>query len=211
MVRKAVQPVGALGSPRLNESATSANTSGPVPGTGASQSAGTPVSASSGAASPASGAERAASWDAATNSGITRGSTSAETTVPMRALSPLAHNGNHRDAAADRNPVGGHRIARPPQRRLDLVGDQHHGLVGAAELGRLFQDEVDDLLRGDHRPPSVRVLSTLTPRNNADGQPWLTAATWPGWALPQLNAPPSRQVDGPPTASMEFQKSVVVA
>ncbi len=29
----------------------------------------------------------------------------------------------------------------------------------------------------DHSPPSVRVLSTLTPRNNADGQPWLTAAT----------------------------------
>ncbi len=74
--------------PRLKESATSANTNGPVPGTGAFQSAGTPVSASSGAASPASGAERAASWDAATSSGITRGSTSAETTVPTRAPYP---------------------------------------------------------------------------------------------------------------------------
>ena len=38
-----------------------------------------------------------------------------------------------------------------------------------------------------------------------------TAATWPGWAFPQLNAPPRRQVDAPPTASIEFQKSVVVA
>ena len=33
------------------------------------------------------------------------------------------------------------------------------------------------------------------PRNNAEGQPWLTGATCPGCALPQLNAPPSRQVD----------------
>ena len=29
----------------------------------------------------------------------------------------------------------------------------------------------------NHWPPSVRVLSTLTPRKSADGQPWLTAAT----------------------------------
>ena len=64
------------------------NTSAPVPGTGASQSAGTPASASSGAASPASGAERAAACEAATSSGIARGSTSADTTVPMNALSP---------------------------------------------------------------------------------------------------------------------------
>ena len=73
--------------------------------------------------------------------------------------------------------------------------------------------DVDDLLCTDHRhrPPSVRVLSTLTPRNNADGQPWLTGATCPGCALPQLNAPPSRHVDAPPTASIAPQKSVVVA
>ena len=51
----------------------------------------------------------------------------------------------------------------------------------------------------------------MTPRNSAVGQPWLTAATCPGWALPQLNAPPSTQVSGPPTASIEPQKSVVVA
>ena len=29
-------------------------------------------------------------------------------------------------------------------------------------------------------------------RTSADGQPWLTGATWPGWPLPQLKAPPSR-------------------
>ena len=60
-------------------------------------------------------------------------------------------------------------------------------------------------------PASSMVLRMLTPRNSALGQPWLTAATWPGWALPQLNAPPSTQVSGPPTASIEPQKSVVVA
>ena len=123
----------------------------------------------------------------------------------------FAHNRNHGGAAADRDPVGGHRVARPAQGGLNLLGDQDHGLVGAAKFRRFVQDDVDDVLRSDHRPPSVRVLSTLTPRNNAAGQPWLTAATCPGCALPQLNAPPSRQVDGPPTASMEFQKSVVVA
>ena len=62
-----------------------------------------------------------------------------------------------------------------------------------------------------HRPASVAVFSTLIPRNSADGQPWLTGATWPGWAFPQVNAPPSRHVDGPPTASSAPQKSVVVA
>ncbi len=48
-------------------------------------------------------------------------------------------------------------------------------------------------------------------RKSAVGQPWLTAATCPGWALPQLKAPPSTQVSGPPTASIDPQKSVVVA
>ena len=51
---------------------------------------------------------------------------------------------------------------------------------------------LDQLLRlGHHRPPSATVFSTLTPRNSAAGQPCETAATWPGWPLPQLNAPPS--------------------
>src|SRR5262249_36145597 len=122
-----------------------------------------------------------------------------------------AHNGNHGSAAADRRSVGGHRVVRPAQRRVGAVGDQDHRFVGPTQPRRLVQNELDDLLCGDHRPPSLRVLSTLTPRTNAAGQPWLTGATWPGWALPQLNAPPSRQVDRPPTASIEFQKSVVVA
>ena len=120
---------------------------------------------------------------------------------------------DHRDSALHRNTVGGHRIVRPPQRGVAGVGDRHDRLVGLAQPRRLRQRDVDDLLCGDHRhrPPSVRVLSTLTPRNNAAGQPWLTGATCPGCALPQLNAPPSRHVDAPPTASIAPQKSVVVA
>ena len=39
--------------------------------------------------------------------------------------------------------------------------------------------------------PSSAVLSIRTPRIRTAGQPWLTGATWPGWPLPQLNAPPS--------------------
>ena len=42
-----------------------------------------------------------------------------------------------------------------------------------------------------HRPASAWVLRIRTPRNSVEGQPWLTAATCPGWPLPQLNAPPS--------------------
>ena len=36
------------------------------------------------------------------------------------------------------------------------------------------------------------------------GQPWLTGAIWPGCPLPQLSAPASRYVCGPPTASTDF-------
>ena len=49
---------------------------------------------------------------------------------------------------------------------------------------------LDQLLRAGaglggaaHRPPSCTVLRMLTPRNSADGQPWLTGATWPGLGL----------------------------
>ena len=55
------------------------------------------------------------------------------------------------------------------------------------------------------------VFRMLTPLKRADGQPCETEATWPGWALPQLKAPPSTYVCGPPTALIEPQKSVVVA
>ena len=57
----------------------------------------------------------------------------------------------------------------------------------------------------------LTVTRTTTSSPTTASQWNLRAATWPGWALPQLNAPPRRQVDGPPTASIEPQKSVVVA
>ena len=60
-------------------------------------------------------------------------------------------------------------------------------------------------------PASAVVLSTRTSRNSAVGAPCETEATCPGCALPQLKAPSRTQVCGPPTASIEFQKSVVVA
>ena len=63
----------------------------------------------------------------------------------MRAVT-LAHNGNHRRRPAERHPVGGHRVARPAQRRLGVIADQHDGLHGA---GR-FENQVDDLLCGNH-------------------------------------------------------------
>ncbi len=47
-------------------------------------------------------------------------------------------------------------------------------------------------LLGPHAWASMRVLSTLIPSNTATGHPWLTGATWPGWALPQFSAPPRR-------------------
>ena len=39
--------------------------------------------------------------------------------------------------------------------------------------------------------PSSVVFRTLMPRKSAEGQPWLTEATWPGCAFPQFIAPPS--------------------
>ena len=101
------------------------------------------------------------------------------------------------------------------QRRLALVrvADDRDAVVGRRRRERVL----DQRLRADavraviSWPASSVVLRMRTSRNSAVGQPWLTAATWPGWALPQLNAPPSSQVCGPPTASIEPQKSVVVA
>ena len=59
--------------------------------------------------------------------------------------------------------------------------------------------------------PLFVVFSTLTCRNSADGQPWPTAALWPGWALPQFMAPNTCHVDGPPRPSSDPQNSVVSA
>ena len=99
------------------------------------------------------------------------------------------------------------------QRRLALLRcpDDHDAVVGGGRGERVL-DQVLGGHGGRHQlPASSFVLRMRTPRKSAVGQPWLTAATWPGCALPQLKAPPSTQVSGPPTASMEPQKSVVVA
>ena len=43
-----------------------------------------------------------------------------------------------------------------------------------------------------HRDDSARALRHVDAAGTgAEGQPWLTGATWPGWPLPQLKAPPS--------------------
>ncbi len=108
--------------------------------------------------------------------------------------------------------VGGERVARPAQvgRRL-LVGDDDTA-VGGGQLQRALDDLVGlRATRRHQRPASCVVFKMFTSRNSADGQPCETAATWPGCALPQLKAPPSTYVCGPPTFSIEPQKSVVVA
>ena len=139
------------------------------------------------------------------------GSTSLDSSDPTCALSPwrtieITVVDRFTDTPLVVIELPAHRSdASPRSVTRTMVSTGHPGARG-------FQHQVDNLLRADHEcAPSERVLSTLTPRNSADGQPWLTAATCPGCALPQLNAPPSRHVDGPPTASIEFQKSVVVA
>jgi len=116
------------------------------------------------------------------------------------------HERDHRDAGGRAVPVRRHGGVGPAQHGLAALADEHHAAVQVR--GRLKRT-LDALLRC-HRPSS-RVLSTLTPRKRADGEPWLTAATCPGWAFPQFIAPPSTHVDGPPRPSSEPQKSVVVA
>ena len=66
---------------------------------------------------------------------------------------------------------------------------------------------VDGVL--ESQAPSCAVLRMLICLKSAAGHPCDTGAICPGCPLPQLNAPPSTYVDGPPTASIEFQKSVV--
>ena len=91
--------------------------------------------------------------------------------------------------------------------RMLTLGDSprnHDARIGL----RQAQHAIDGFLEGD-QCPSCAVLRMLTCRNSAAGHPCVTGAIWPGCPLPQLNAPPSTYVDGPPTASIEFQKSVV--
>ena len=103
---------------------------------------------------------------------------------------------DHGEAARGGDPVGGERVARPAQvRGRVLVGD-HDAFPARSRprpgLGR-GKRALDGLLGRvrHHALPSSAVLSTRTWRKSAAGAPWLTGATWPGWPLPQLNAPPS--------------------
>ena len=85
------------------------------------------------------------------------------------------------------HPVGGQGRVRPPQVRRRGALDDHGPAVGPEQLECSFHQ-----LLGPHACASRWVLSTLIPSNTATGHPWLTGATWPGWALPQFSAPPSR-------------------
>ena len=108
------------------------------------------------------------------------------------------------------HPVGRRRVQGEADVGMAVLLDQHDAPVGAG-CTRSRHAVLDQLLGRDHRPDSSRALRIRTPRTSTDGQPCDTGATWPGCPLPQLNAPPSTQVDAPPTASMAPQKSVVVA
>jgi len=116
-------------------------------------------------------------------------------------------DGDDRDVVRAGEAVGGEGVGGPAQVGGAGDVDQDDARAGCGGDGTLGE------LGGcaAHDEPSAVVLITRTPVNRALGQPWLTAATWPGWPLPQLKAPPSTQVDGPPTRAIEPQKSVVVA
>ena len=118
---------------------------------------------------------------------------------------------DHGDVHAVHDAVGGHGVVGPAEVGAGRVAHHDHAVVGDAGVQALLDQALRGDLLGAHWPPSCVVLRMLTPRKSAVGQPWLTAATWPGCALPQLKAPPSTQVPGPPTASIEPQNSVVVA
>ena len=118
-----------------------------------------------------------------------------------------------RHVHAVHHAVGGERVVGPPQVGAGRVAHDRHAVVGHRRRERVLDQRlgVDAVRRLGHRPDSWVVLRMRMSRNSAVGQPWLTGATWPGCALPQLEAPPSCQVCGPPTASIAPQKSVVVA
>ena len=94
---------------------------------------------------------------------------------------------DHGDPDVMADAVGGERVVGPAQVGVGLVLHDHDALGRRAGL----QGVVDEMLRAAHavtsssprastgspEPPSSAVFSTLTPRNSADGQPWLTAAT----------------------------------
>jgi len=107
----------------------------------------------------------------------------------------FAHRSDCRDAVADQQ--------RSSRRHGPKPGPRPSGAI------------VDDLLRrADHRAClDAGVGARLTPRNNADGQPWLDGGhPGRGWGLaavsckPHPRTPRQRATDG----FIEFQKSVVV-
>ena len=123
-----------------------------------------------------------------------------------------ADEADHGDTESVHDAVGGQRVVGPAQVRARRVGDDRDAVIGRrGRQGVLDQRLRGPGVRGHQWPASSVVLRIRTSRKSAVGQPWLTAATCPGCALPQLNAPPRTQVSSPPTAAMEFQKSVVVA
>ena len=82
----------------------------------------------------------------------------------------------------------------PAQRRLaaevsSAITTQSSDRAAARARSTVSAGEIPMVL--GHDAPSSAVLSIRTPRIRAAGQPWLTGAIWPGWPLPQLNAPPS--------------------
>ena len=87
------------------------------------------------------------------------------------------------------------RVVREAQLGVARVGHEDR----TADAPRRGERGLDDVVGGresrcgvSHRPASARALITLTLRTSADGAPWLTEATWPGWPFPQLKAPHSR-------------------
>ena len=115
-----------------------------------------------------------------------------------------AGNRNHRQLHVVGVAVGRHRVVRPPDVDARDPPRNHDARIRR----RQPQHPIDGLLEGD-QCPSCAVLRILTCLKSAAGHPCETGAIWPGCPLPQLNAPPRTYVDGPPTASIEFQKSVV--
>ncbi len=93
---------------------------------------------------------------------------------------------HHRHRARAHLAVRRQAVGRPAQIRLGVLLRDDDAAVGGGRVERA----VDELPRIAHRPPSVRVFRMFTPRNSAAGQPCETAATWPGWPLPQVNTPP---------------------
>ena len=148
-------------------------------GTGASQSAGTSVPGSGGAPSRASGAAAAACCDAATKPAITAGSTSLDRTEPTCAVSPWRTIDITVVVRLTDSPLVV--IELPAQRNAASERSVTRTMVSSALPNRAASASAVSTTRCApiiaYRPASVRVLSTLMPRNNADGQPWLTAAT----------------------------------